>query len=908
MRLGRIVRSWTTRFNGGQHMRRRLATALSVLLLLFAVAVPTAHAVLQRMGPINNAPTVGGFPAWFQDTTGLTMEFCDLMNTAELNGGWCTLIPPGPVFPEVFPTNFFIEHFYHDATSVIKDATTRARLTIAVEASFANGSVVVQGDQMTFGRIRVFITGLPASGTYKVYHPYGVWTFPGMVAGDRLFFTEDVGLGCVGTFTCTLGTSIGPFLLPSATPGGAEVPPIPDLVAGQDPYYDALAVKTAYPGTGKKYIADPARLGPVTGGTCVVGGPIPECVTDPATGKPAYNTSSGLRDPNIFRVEGPNGYFLESSTSFSTTGRLMTGSLAGQVIVNRASYAGSGPDKLDVFASAFPTTQARVPAQTPVPPVTPILGVYEAPCGGALTIDPVTGAVTVNPPPYSAPPVGTVEHAMASAGSNYWGQGTAYNTPIAVDQRYVCVEDYTARDAAGNVVPAFYLKKVTDDVAITLPGGQPAAYYNGPAGGTLTVTAASSDTLVPTPTLTLTGFGGVVDFCIPGTPGCGTVPTAVVTGLAAPPAKVQVVSAAGGVAELPVTTAVGAAAVAGVPTAVNDDLTMFEDCQPLAVGQLGQPATGCTTPLQITPLTNDTYGTGAIPAGATITITQAPRIGTASLSLAGVPCAAGSTACIADTILYTPFLNINGTEGIGYTVTVNGVASNQAYITILITPVNDFPTAIGDTTGALRGVLNSVNVLANDIDPDGATDLASAKIVTGNTNLGITAGTVFAGGVVTFTPLATLAAGPQTFTYQAVDKAGAVSASSATVTVNVSTTEAIVVAKSIYTQAKGRWTVSGTDSPPDAQTLTIKYDLSTAPTYKVNGVCTALTTSPVIGTAVVDALGNWLFDQILNSTAGLLNPSNSGGNSTGFWCAPPKNLLISSSLSPATAKPAISLK
>jgi hypothetical protein len=218
--------------------------------------------------------------------------------------------------------------------------------------------------------------------------------------------------------------------------------------------------------------------------------------------------------------------------------------------------------------------------------------------------------------------------------------------------------------------------------------------------------------------------------------------------------------------------------------------------------------------------------------------------------------------------------------------------------------------AIGDTTGALRGVSNSVNVFANDTDPDGTANLTggSAVIVAGNAALGITAGTSFPGGVVTYTPPATTAAGPQTFTYNAVDADGLVSATPATVTVNVSAGEAIVVAKSIYTQAKGRWTVSGTDSPAAGQTLTIQYDPATAATFKINGVCSGNAAGTVIGTATVDALGNWLLDLILSSTAGVLNPSNTGGNSTGFWCTAPKTLLITSSLSSGTAKPAISLK
>jgi Big-like domain-containing protein len=859
----------------GRAARRWLGLAILLLSLVSLLLPGNAHAVLQRMGPINNAPTVGGFPSYFQDTTGLTMEFCDLTNLAELNGGWCTLIPPSPsTVPESFPNNFFIEHFYWDATNVTSVGTTKVRFMMAVEASFANGSQVIPGDQVTFGRIRIFIPSLPFSGTYTVYHPYGVWTFPNLVAGDRLFFTEDIGLGCVGTFTCTLQTSIGPYLLPSATPGGAEVPPIPDLLPGQDPFYDALVAAGAakpYPNTGKKYIADPGRIGPVTGS------PLP-----PFTGNDGL-----LHDHNTLRIEGPNGFVVDAPNNFTLTGRLVATALPGNVTVDRASYAANATStKLDVFASAFETTATRLPAQPAPTPVTPVLSFYEAPCTGA--IDPITGAVL--PPPYTAP--ATPKLPMAASGSNIWGQSTTYVLP-PVGQRYVCVEDDTARDALGNIVPAFYLAQVKDDVSISLAGGQPAAFYNGPNNGTLTVTAASSDILDPALTLTLQGFGaggtGLV-FTPPAAGSTSPVWTATVSGILAPPAKVQVVSSSGGVAELPVTTAVGAAAIGGVPTAVNDTVTMFEDCS-------ATTATSCATPQVIAPLANDTINGGPIPAGSLVTIKQAPRLGTAVVNLDG-------------TISYTPNPNANGSDSIGYTVTVGTQVSNTALIAITITPVPDVPVAFGDTTGALRGVLNQVNVFANDTDPDGATVLASgsAVIVTGNAALGITAGTSFLGGVVSYTPPAGTAAGPYTFTYQAV-VSGLVS-NTASVTVNVSATEAIVVAKDIYTQSKGRWTVQGTDSPADGQTLTMTYDLSTAPTYKVNGVCTALTAAnnPVIGTATVDALGNWLYDQILSNTAGLLNPSNTLGNSTGFWCTPPKNLKISSSLSTTIVNSAISLK
>ena len=68
-----------------------------------ALSASPAFATLQRMGPIDHSPTVGGFPSWFQDTTGITMEFCDLKTQAELDGGWCVLIPPGPGLPGNLP-------------------------------------------------------------------------------------------------------------------------------------------------------------------------------------------------------------------------------------------------------------------------------------------------------------------------------------------------------------------------------------------------------------------------------------------------------------------------------------------------------------------------------------------------------------------------------------------------------------------------------------------------------------------------------------------------------------------------------------------------------------------------------------------------------------------------------------
>ena len=88
--------------------------ALSIAAALLAQA---AHAVLERTGPIDPA---NEFPRWYMDTTGLTFELCLPLTPAELASGHCLLLPgTAPLAPEVFPNNFFIEHFFWNASAAM---------------------------------------------------------------------------------------------------------------------------------------------------------------------------------------------------------------------------------------------------------------------------------------------------------------------------------------------------------------------------------------------------------------------------------------------------------------------------------------------------------------------------------------------------------------------------------------------------------------------------------------------------------------------------------------------------------------------------------------------------------------------------------------------------------------------
>lgn len=759
----------------GSHSISRLAAAMAL-----ALAAAPAHAVLERVGPTSTDPAIGGFPAWYQDTTGLALEFCSPTNASEVNGGWCLLLPGDvPVIPEVFPTRFFDEHFYFAASAAITPATGgKALLTLAQEGAFAVGPPIA-GDQITFARIRFVLNPVPASGSYRFIHPYGEDVIDA-AAGDKIFFTEDIGIGAPGDFTGALNSRLGPFLLPSAVPGGAEMPaltaanPTPDT----DPaHFGGVFAATPYPGNGKSYIADPARIGPVTGSTL-----------------PNFVDSTGAsRNHNIFRIEGPAGSNLGGpgidaieTTDFGLMGRVFTSPLPGRVNVQRASYTSNASgQKLDVFATAFATVQGRLPSQPTPAAIAPQLTFFDAPCAGVL--DPVTLAVN---PPYSAP-AGAVETQMfSSAAGLAWGQVRPATIPLAI-----CVKDGTVRDANGNVVPSFFPQRVTDEVTISQ------ADYD-PAAGTLTVAATSSDATF-SPTLTL-AYGAARNDLVNGRI---TVP-----GIIAPPASIRVLSSAFGENTYPVSTgfAAGAPAPVGIPVAANDSFTFLEDAGAQILGILA----------------NDTNV-----AGGTVTITGAPRLGTAVVNADG-------------TVTYTSNLNASGADSFTYTVTVGTQISNGATVSLNVTPVNDAPTAVNDSASAVLNLPVQVAVTSNDTDPDGAADIVAAVIVTPPA-AGATV--TVSGKVVTFT--ATLP-GTYTFTYQAQD-AGGLRSNTATVTVTVAAAESLNLTLAQYIVSKSRLRVSGTVTPAAGQT--VRIDL-------VDSLGTVLST-PATAFAT-DAAGAFNFDSL----------------------------------------------
>jgi hypothetical protein len=85
----------------------------------------------------------------------------------------------------------------------------KAFLGLSQEGAFANGKAA-PGDQITFSRIRVWLNPAPVAGVYRFIHPYGEELISAL-AGQRIFFTDDVGVACNGLFDCALRSRLGSF-------------------------------------------------------------------------------------------------------------------------------------------------------------------------------------------------------------------------------------------------------------------------------------------------------------------------------------------------------------------------------------------------------------------------------------------------------------------------------------------------------------------------------------------------------------------------------------------------------------------------------------------------------------------------------------------------------------------------
>ncbi|MBC7129375.1 MAG: DUF11 domain-containing protein, partial [Thermoplasmatales archaeon] len=146
------------------------------------------------------------------------------------------------------------------------------------------------------------------------------------------------------------------------------------------------------------------------------------------------------------------------------------------------------------------------------------------------------------------------------------------------------------------------------------------------------------------------------------------------------------------------------------------------------------------------------------------------------------------------TVLYTPDANYCGSDSFKYKVKDNdGAESNEAWVNITVSCVNDPPVAVDDTASTSEDTPVLINVTSNDYDIDGSIDLTSVTITQNPSHGSLN---VYSNGTVLYTPDANYC-GSDSFKYKVKDNDGAES-NEAWVNITVSSTNDPPVADFIW--------------------------------------------------------------------------------------------------------------
>jgi VCBS repeat-containing protein len=201
---------------------------------------------------------------------------------------------------------------------------------------------------------------------------------------------------------------------------------------------------------------------------------------------------------------------------------------------------------------------------------------------------------------------------------------------------------------------------------------------------------------------------------------------------------------------------------------------------------------------------------------ANVTVRTLPANGTLLLTDTLAPVTAGQvlTPAQAASLVFRPAANWNGSTAFTFTVTDNeGGVSAPATVRLTVTPANDPPVAVNDTSSTVAQAPVTVAVLANDSDIDN-----DPLTVTG-ASVPATQGTVVvnADGTLTFTAAAGVT-GPVVISYSISDGNGGTA--NATFTVNVAATPTVTVDAPALTNDRTP-TLTGTSNLPPGSTVTL---------------------------------------------------------------------------------------
>jgi large repetitive protein len=196
-----------------------------------------------------------------------------------------------------------------------------------------------------------------------------------------------------------------------------------------------------------------------------------------------------------------------------------------------------------------------------------------------------------------------------------------------------------------------------------------------------------------------------------------------------------------------------------------------------------------------------------------------PEHDTLSVVVASVPAAQGSVAINPDgTLTFTPAFDFNGTATITYQISDGNGGTATSTVTVTVVPQPEAPRPLPDGATTAEDTPVTINVLANDADPDGDTIRVTAATV----NPAQGSVTINADGTITFTPAADFN-GTAVITYDVTDDTGRVSTATATITVTPINDAPVALTDTGTVGSRGAITINplGNDRDPDGPSLTI---------------------------------------------------------------------------------------
>ena len=171
------------------------------------------------------------------------------------------------------------------------------------------------------------------------------------------------------------------------------------------------------------------------------------------------------------------------------------------------------------------------------------------------------------------------------------------------------------------------------------------------------------------------------------------------------------------------------------------------------------------TPVTINVAANDTDPNGNL-APSTVSVVNNPGNGSTAVGGNGQ-------------ITYTPNPSFTGNDTFTYQICDTNNACASADVTVTVTATNAPPTPADDTANTPQNTPVTINVAANDTDPDGNLNPTSVSVVSNPSDGSASVG---GNGQITYTPNPSFT-GNDTFTYQICDTNNACASADVTVTV-----------------------------------------------------------------------------------------------------------------------------